>query len=288
MAAQEIVRRLNSEECQAQSVRVLDPPEGVSEGWDVTDAVREAWPLQRWKAFLRGAHTVGPNAAGTLRVSAPGAGPSVACSGTETRDVQTQAQKNGAEAPVPAESAEEPFRILGHNHGIFYYRPHSTLSIVGLSAGQHKKLELLVLAPALYWEQRFPGRDGTDWFAVANNLIQRCKKREFDPGLIRGRGAVLDAKRVVFHKGGSLLVDGVEVALESFQSQWIYQRGLPLQVDLAAPLPAEKAARLLELTECFPFRRSVDAMLLAGWLAMAPVAGALEWRPHLWLSVSVR
>ena len=92
-------------------------------------------------------------------------------------------------------SADCPFRILGCDGDKFYYLPLSNRRIISLTASQHKKLELLQLAPAWYWENQFPGKgsEGVDWFAVANALIQQTSSRDFDYSMIRGRGAWLDA-----------------------------------------------------------------------------------------------
>jgi len=43
---------------------------------------------------------------------------------------------------------------------------------------------------------------------------------------------------------------------------------------------------LLALCEGFNWEQSSAGMLLAGWVALAPVCGAMRWRPHLWMTAA--
>ena len=33
-----------------------------------------------------------------------------------------------------------------------------------------------------------------------------------------------------------------------------------------------------------PFENDIGAVALAGWTTLAPICGALQWRPHVWLT----
>ena len=44
------------------------------------------------------------------------------------------------------------------------------------------------------------------------------------------------------------------------------------------------AFEILELAQRFQWDVPASGMLLAGWVALAPICGALDWRPHIWLT----
>jgi putative DNA primase/helicase len=102
--------------------------------------------------------------------------------------------------------------------------------------------------------------------------------------MIRGRGAWLDDGRVVFHAGKNLFVDQNEIGLDTFSSEFTYKKGQKLEADIIKPLSSQESSKIVSLLECIQFRNKLDSKLFAGWLALAPICGALEWRPHLWLT----
>jgi putative DNA primase/helicase len=118
-------------------------------------------------------------------------------------------------------------------------------------------------------------------------LIQRNQSLpKFDPRRIRGRGCWIDGSDVVFHAGDRLVVNGAESSIPGFDSavRAIYEGALEIPVDSADHATNREAARVIELCEMLSWERPLFGKLLAGWLAMAPVCGALTWRPHLWLT----
>lgn len=183
-------------------------------------------------------------------------------------------------------ASECPFKILGSDGDRFYYLPISNRRIISLTASQHKKLEFLQLAPAWYWESQFPsgGGEKVDWFAAANALISQASTKDFDLSQVRGRGAWFDQGKTVFHAGSHLIVNGEATNFEDHSGEYTYPRARPLGVELRKALPATQTRKLLELLACIQFKNPLDHKFLAGWLAVAPICGALEWRPHIWLS----
>jgi putative DNA primase/helicase len=191
---------------------------------------------------------------------------------------------NEIEEALPAN--EVPFKILGSDGDRFYYLPISNRRIISLTASQHKKLEFLQLAPAWYWETQFPsgGGEKVDWFAAANALISQASLRDFDLSQVRGRGAWLDNGKTVFHAGSHLIINGEAKNFEDHNGEYTYPRARPLGLELRKALPATQTRKLLDLLGCIQFKNPIDHKFLAGWLAVAPICGALEWRPHIWLS----
>jgi putative DNA primase/helicase len=185
----------------------------------------------------------------------------------------------------PMQEARAPFRILGYDKGSYFYLPNGSAQIVSLGANEHRELQLLQLAPANWWEGMFAGENGANWKAAANSLIQQAHRTGvFSPRSIRGRGAWIDENRVVYHLGDKLLVDGQLLHVHEFQTSFVYELShrTPCPTNPAA-INAE-AAKLIELCELMAWKNKLNAKLFAGWLVLAPIAGVLGWRPHIWLN----
>ena len=50
------------------------------------------------------------------------------------------------------------------------------------------------------------------------------------------------------------------------------------------PLSDDEAKGFSDALECASWKRPEGGVILAAWIALAPVSGALEWRPHLWMT----
>jgi len=178
-----------------------------------------------------------------------------------------------------------PFRVLGHDHGVYYYLAAGAQQVTPLTPPQHAKSWLMRLAPLAYWEAEYAGKRGADWDAAANALIQEAHTVGiFDPERIRGRGAWRDHDCTVVHLGDQLLVDGYPRALTQSPNGAVYPLALAIPYDSAEPLTAREASVVLDICRLPTWSRAVDGTLLAGWCAIAPICGALAWRPHLWVT----
>src|SRR5579871_2988708 len=104
--------------------------------------------------------------------------------------------------------------------------------------------------------------------AAGEALIRACRAMgPFDPLKLRGRGVWREGTRTIVNLGGPV----------SPETRYRYVCFEPLKIHSDARFPAERLNSLLAM---FPWRRRSDATLLLGWLALAPICGALEWRPH--------
>lgn len=194
-------------------------------------------------------------------------------------------------APVP----------LGVDRGIYWYLPAGVHQPRGLSAAQHTQSQLMGLASLeTYWSRSgFVGNRGKIlWDAAADWLMRACEQCGiYDPSRIRGRGAWLErvtdpddpdctqTDRVVIHTGDHLIVDGATVALKQHRSRYIYEAGPKLDfITDATPLANSEAVKLAHVCDMVSVEHSYMAQLLAGWIVIAPVCGALKWRPHLWVT----
>jgi putative DNA primase/helicase len=178
------------------------------------------------------------------------------------------------------------FTALGYDHDYLYFFNHTKKMIQAVSEGYSAiKNKLLPVAPLQWWEREFPGNQSVNEKAAVNAVIRWSHRvGVFDPGIVRGRGAWIDDGRVVFHCGDKLLVNGVETDCAAIDSAFVYERGRHLASPAKTALSDEEGKKLFNLARQFRWERSSSSLLLLGWCALAPICGALEWRPHIWLT----
>ena len=185
-----------------------------------------------------------------------------------------------------------PFRALGHAGGRYYFLSEGLMRVRDYSARQLTVPgDLFELAPLDWWMAAYPPPDGAagrfDAHRAGSALIEQASKAGiYDSRRVRGLGIWLDAGRVVQHLGDRLIVDGVSRSLLHFESEWSYPQQVKVALDPSAPPLTQDEGRLFidlcaGIAWVHPER---DARLLAGWVAVAMLAGCLPWRPHLWLN----
>lgn len=194
-------------------------------------------------------------------------------------------EKSGTpDAPPRQPPPPHPFRILGYNHGVFYFHPRGAQQIVAYSPAQMTVQNLFMLAPLDHWEKCHPKRGGYDVVRTADSLVNAgIAAGIFDHERLRGRGAWIDNKRPVVHTGTSIIADGKTYRPSEFKSDFIYELSSPLQIDIGEPATKAEAHRLVLLCERLLWERTLSSALFVGWCVIAAVCGALPWRPHIWI-----
>ncbi|MCY1532804.1 hypothetical protein D9M68_680930 [compost metagenome] len=95
----------------------------------------------------------------------------------------------------------------------------------------------------------------------------------------------LDRERIVFHLGNRLSVEGVITRLADIEgSRFVYEAGGEMRAPAETPLTDEEGTWLVDTAELYSWERQGAGILLAGWAFLAPICGALDWRPHIWIS----
>lgn len=185
------------------------------------------------------------------------------------------------------------FRCLGfenNDQNLYVFFVYRTNVIVKLSAGGISTSNILQLAPLNYWEGNFPkkSRSGGVKFeinTIADTLISSCSKMGiFNPKNIRGLGAWKDGDDIVIHCGNNLIVNGVKKSFGDHRSKFIYEARHDIDFEINQPLNKTDAYKTITLLERLNWSREVNARLLAGWVVIAPLCGALNWRPHVWIT----
>ena len=256
------------------TVQIVRPPDTLAQGWDLADALAEGWtPAQAAKAVEKFARPV--------------ENPTEPVENSTTEPVENSDQP--VENPPADLPTTRPFTCLGFDEGIFYYQPRATGQVTAISRGSHTGTNLVNLAELSYWETLYPSKTGVNWLAAASSLFaEQARVGIFSPDRIRGRGAWWDAGRSVLHLGDRLLIDGeLHPIAKPPRSRFHYQRLASIDLpDGIEPLTDHLGAELIDIASRFHWEVPASGLLLAGWIALAPICGALQWRPHLWLTAS--
>lgn len=261
------------------TVRIVANPPEAPEGWDIADAT---WTPQEAAAWAKANTTT--VARQEKAEASPPAQVSLCADAPQPSD-------DDEATPAPLQPAPQGyFTCLGFDADGYYYQPRSTGQVVRLGGGSHTSTNLVRLAPLAYWESLYPGKkEGVNWtWAAASLFEQQAAAGVYSPERIRGRGAWVDDGRTVVHLGDRLVVDGAEQPItRSLKTAYLYQRSAALiGPGRVQPLPLDDAVRICELAERFHWEVPASGLLLAGWVTLAPICGALRWRPHIWLTAA--
>jgi len=254
-AMDQLAALLDPLDCQ---LHLVDPPAELPAGWDLADATwstaEAAEHLQQW-----------------------------------ARPLPAAQQPTAAEPqhPPAAAGSGAPFRCLGYDSEACYYHSHRSGQVLRLSRSAHVATHLVALAPLRYWETLYPSRSGVGWSAAASDLYERSIAAGlFSPERIRGRGAWWDDGRALLHLGDRLITpDGEQPITHPSSTRYVYQRMQRLHgPGDVEPLSVQQAAVIVGIANRFLWDVPAHGTLLLGWVVLAPVCGALRWRPHVWLS----
>jgi len=250
-------------------VQMVATPPDAPEGWDLADAT---WTPEEAATYIK------------ANISAP-------LQPVEEPLPEPEPEPEPeAEPELPELEANGHFTCLGQEGDNYYYRPHGSGQVIRITRGSHTGTNLVALANLDYWKQIAANdRGNVDWVKAADLLFRLADLvPPYNPDRVRGRGAWWDDKRTVLHLGDRLIVNGASrPVLKPFDSQYLYQR----MADLVGPSNVEplsdtEAFIIWELAERFHWEVPASGLLLAGWVTLAPICGALPWRPHAWLTAS--
>lgn len=270
-------------------VKVIDVgiDENRPDGWDLADAEADGWDGDKVLDWMR------QRARRWVPVSDET--PDVAPAITETADPIQAAAPPVAQYDGPPDDTEvstdrsEEFQILGYDHDTYFYLPKSKQQVVELKATGHSESALFQLAPLEYWENVYPVRKNSrSKFAqteAVNALIAHAHRvGVFDDNRIRGRGAWLDNGRVVVHTGPLAYVNGTPTRPAAVKSRFIYEIATEIASRHNVAATTKEANRLVQVCSRLTWESALSGALLAGWCVVAPICGAMPWRPHIWVT----
>ena len=192
-----------------------------------------------------------------------------------------------ASVPVQERAVGLPFQCLGFNKDAYVYLPRGQ-SRCSRSQPPATSSDGCLLAPLSFWLDQYPKetRTGTivDWGLAISTLYEmQHLQGVYDPRRVRGRGCWIDEDRVVIHLGDRVMVNRDEVEVGAVDSHFIYEQGPGCRPDFDRPLDVTQSRWLLETAQMCRWEHPGAAAMLSGWVVLAPICGALSWRPHCWM-----
>ncbi len=266
-------------------IKWVKNPEGTPCGWDVADS---DWTPEQAVKYVRSNLIDIP----TIRTEAPSPiiSPNEMMNDLPSEVHPALEPPDDNEEEDPNHKGNEYFRLLGYEKAetgqhAYYFYAYSPKTVVRLAPSAMTETNLMQLAPINWWEGNFPGKSGFSPKSAQNWMIQRSHDIGiFNERWIRGRGAWIDNKNVVIHAGNHLIVNGTPLHLSKLDSKYIYEIGEEMGFDIEQPLGNKEASKLMSVLSLLNWDREINSYLLAGWCVVAPVCGALNWRPHIWLT----
>lgn len=287
-----------------ETVKFVRPPAGVPDGWGLADELPAGFNLmahmktailaaEQFAVSLPAVEAAPEVDDGYIEMPPPWEGEEVVAA----EPAPAPAQKKEKVAP-PAKKLELPesenekalsnngyFRILGYDHDRYYIYSVEKSQILVYSRSDFSDTGLLELAELSWWETAFEVKGKFDKRMAINWLVRKAVSRGiYDMSRIRGRGAWTDKGRSVFHHGDFLTVDGERVEITDLESHYVYEKSKSLPPIADDALSDEDGRDLLDLAAMFRWAKPASAALLTGWIALAPICGALRWRSHIWIN----
>lgn len=186
---------------------------------------------------------------------------------------------------LDALSKNKYFTVLGYDGSEYFLFSHIKKQIMSVRKSSFDDLGLAEMAPINWWELNFPSRNGVHRAAAFEWMIQMAHARGiYDPTRVRGRGCWRDNGRFVFHYGSHLTIDGQHSAIEAIDSAYVYPMAHSMPKPADVPLSIAEGRHLLSVAEMVRWSMPGSAALMAGWAFLAPICGALKWRPHIWIT----
>jgi len=253
----------------------------VKKGWDVVDCIEQwGWDWEKVRRFIKHS-TADFNKILPGKTIEDGPPPP----GDEYEPMPTALEPQAPPPDEEQQSLVEPFKVLGFDHGVYYYLPRGSQQVIPLKTSEHGRAHLISLAHIRFWESKYPKKVGADWEAAANDLMRACEKTGvYESKRIRGCGAWYDSGRIVLNLGDHLRVDGKPMEVSAIDSYNIYEAGPRSEITHCPPVSKSDAVNLAEICESLYWDKPIFGKLLAGWCVIAPICGALNWRPHIWLT----
>jgi putative DNA primase/helicase len=228
--------------------RPIRPPRGVKAGWSIDDAIDEGWTPEKIKAH-----------------------------------VESQVKK--ASEVKYLDDNDFPFKIIGLAGNLIYFLSRETQTVITERRNSLNKVKLMAIMDKTLWESYFVNEKGVAWDDAINFIMRESAKApSFKKAMIRGAGAWKDDGKMVLNCGDRLLVDGEPADMFDFDSDYIYERNDFIPYSTEGATTTEEAGRLLSIVKKLSWKNSLDALLLCGWILLAPFGGALSWRPKVWVS----
>lgn len=191
----------------------------------------------------------------------------------------------------PADLLSELVGPLGYDKESYYFLPKTKGQIIQLSASALASVNNLYQLGSLADYQRVTGDidlKGSDLTStIGPMLIDMChKKGIYEPEKVFGAGAWRVGGRVYVNMGRAVwdAEKGAEFAHNDVKVDGVFVKESRAYDMSVSALGNKDANKLVKICQALKWKRPISGTLLAGWLVIASVGGALRWRPHVFIT----
>lgn len=179
----------------------------------------------------------------------------------------------------------QPFIFMGHDNGHHYFLVDRSSIIKSISFGSFSNGKLLELAPYSFWGFNFPKKDGFDLQLASDWIIHESESKGFyKKEHVRGAGIWMDENRIIVNSGLNLY-DEKGSRIQNFDTKYFYTHSQKTMGTFSGEVATnDQGAQLMNLFLAQGFETEYEAFVALGWSLIAPFAGILKWRPHIWIT----
>ena len=184
---------------------------------------------------------------------------------------------------------------LGYNGKKAYYFATHQKRVFELTANEHNKNQFLLMSGSVkYWGDRYGWlkdaegeKTSPNWTRVVEKLGQeQTKSGFFNPENIRGRGCWFESGEIAVNLGDQIYYKNEYKPIfnHDIKTSFFYEAGESINVDFNKQLNYEQATKISDAFKLLMYKNPNDYIFLLGWIAVAQIAGAIHWRPHIYLT----
>jgi putative DNA primase/helicase len=183
---------------------------------------------------------------------------------------------------------ESFFRFLGYSDDLHYFLLTKERIVVSIPRSSFTSSKILQLAPLTFWTlYDFVTPHGNIKVTQAQDWLQSESQKmgRFDSLKIRGTGVWRDGNKFILNTGSYLeFPDGKKLEYHEFKSNYFYVSSSITFDDLGVKESTwVEGSQLRALFESQKWVSKKAGLACLGWSLIAPMAGALSWRPHIWI-----
>lgn len=184
----------------------------------------------------------------------------------------------------PKPTTNDPFEFLGYSQDSYYFLVRQTNGVLEYRAGELTSNRLLFLAPEAWWIQRFPIAKGKRLVLDLAKAIDWINREQQSVGSYQqkrsiGAGVYNTADGILINIGSKAWLNGAEVVKRIDENRIINSDHV-----ISNPFNDQPEFDYQQIVRALDNVNSDHADFLMGWLCLAPICGALDWRPHVWLT----
>ena len=191
----------------------------------------------------------------------------------------------------PLEKLKEQCGPMGFDEDVYFFLPRTKGQVLELTASALGSMQNLYQLANGDDYQRIMGWDKLDTkeavAAIGPMLMDVCHKiGPYENGRVYGAGAwVVDKRQYINTGSGVYDVNGKKELQHrevDIDGEFV-REARAFYLDCTA-LTNKDANKLVRICQMLKWRRQISGTLLAGWLVVAVVGGALRWRPHIFIT----